>query len=287
MPGRHALTVDVEDWFHAENLRRFAPRERWSELESRIAANVDRLLELFLRTDVKATFFVLGRAVEHHPSVVQRIVAGNHELACHGWSHELVYRQTPEEFREETRRSKAMLEDMGGVAVRGYRASTFSVTEDSLWALDILAEEGFLYDSSIAPLRHDRYGIPDEHRDPHVRELPCGRSMIEFPVSMMRVMGLTFPLGGGFFRLFPLSSASRALHRYEQRGSPAMIYVHPWELDPDQPRATGLKFTHRVRHYARLKTTESKLERLLTRHSWCPMEQTLKDLLQASAAPRP
>ena len=284
MAGRHALTVDVEDWFHAENLRRFAPRERWSELESRIAANVDRLLELFERSGVKATFFVLGCAVEHHPSVVERIVEGGHELACHGWSHELVYRQTPEEFREETRRAKGMLQDVGGVAVTGYRASNFSITEKSLWALDILAEEGFLYDSSIAPLQQDRYGIPHEKREPHMRDLKDGQRIVEFPVSIMRVMGRTFPLGGGFFRLFPLSWTSRALNRYDQRGSSAMIYVHPWEIDPGQPRATGLKLTHRMRHYVRLKAMEPKLERLLAGHAWCTMEQALEDLSQASAA---
>ena len=184
---------------------------------------------------------------------------------------------------ENVKTTLGMLQDMGGVGVTGYRASNFSITKKSLWALDILAEEGFLYDSSIAPLRHDRYGIPDERRAPHVRELKGGQRIVEFPVSLMRILGWTFPLGGGFFRLFPLPWTSRALNRYDRRGSSAMIYVHPWEVDPDQPRATGVKLTHRIRHYARLKTTEPKLERLLARHSWCPMELALEDLLQAAA----
>jgi polysaccharide deacetylase family protein (PEP-CTERM system associated) len=215
---------------------------------------------------------------------VKRIVQAGHEIGCHGWSHELVYRQTREQFRKETRRAKGMLEDVGGAPVLGYRASTFSITQASLWALDILAEEGFAYDSSIAPLRHDRYGIPDERREPHVRDLAAGRQIVEFPVSTMRVLGLTFPLGGGFFRLFPLSSTSRALRRYERAGSSAMIYLHPWELDPDQPRAKGLRFTHRVRHYARLKSTEGKLIRLLERHSWGTMEAALAGLIATATA---
>ena len=177
-----------------------------------------------------------------------------------------------------------MLEDVGGVAVRGYRASTFSIVEASLWALDILAEEGFAYDSSIAPLRHDRYGIPNAPRAPHVRELKGDRRIIEFPVSTMRLLGWRFPLGGGFFRLFPLSVTSAALRRYEQQGTGAMLYLHPWEIDPDQPRATGLRFTHRWRHYARLGAMEGKLRALLERHSWSPMDAVLKDLPAAAPA---
>jgi polysaccharide deacetylase family protein (PEP-CTERM system associated) len=160
-----------------------------------------------------------------------------------------------------------MLEDLGGVAVRGYRASTFSITQRSLWALEILCEEGFAYDSSIAPLRHDRYGIPDAPREPHER---CG--IFEFPVSVMRALGLEFPLGGGFFRLFPLRWTSRSLRAYEARGQAAMLYLNPWELDPGQPRVKGLKLTNRLRHYARLGATAGKLEKLLQRHSWGRMD---------------
>ncbi|MHC4956753.1 MAG: XrtA system polysaccharide deacetylase [Planctomycetota bacterium] len=272
---RHALTVDVEDWFHVENLRGPVPPDQWDSMESRLERNMDTLLALLDRHGVKATFFVLGRAVEHRPGIVRSIVAGGHELACHGWSHDLIYRQTPELFAEETRRSKQMLEAQGGVEVVGYRASTFSIVERSLWALDILAREGFSYDSSIAPLRHDRYGIPSAPVDPHVRELEGGASIHEIPVCTMGVMGRRFPLGGGFFRLFPLSWTSRALREYEARGQGGMIYVHPWEIDPDQPRVKGLKLTNKLRHYARLGSTLPKLERLLAEHAWGPLRERL------------
>ncbi|MHC4492486.1 MAG: polysaccharide deacetylase family protein, partial [Planctomycetota bacterium] len=184
---RHALTVDVEDWYHVENLRRAVPSERWSGMDARLDGNVDRLLALFSEHGVRATFFILGAAAERHPRVVRRIAEAGHEVASHGWSHDLIYRQDRETFREETRRSKALLEDLAGAAVEGYRASTFSITERSLWALDILAAEGFSYDSSIAPLRHDRYGIPGAPVEPHLRKLESGRTLAEFPVSFFSV----------------------------------------------------------------------------------------------------
>lgn len=279
----HALTVDVEDWYHVENMTPVAPPERWDGLEPRLPANMARLLDLFDRHEVKSTCFVLGKAAERHGDVVREIVRRGHELACHGWSHELIYRQTPAVFREETRRAKAFLEDVGGVAVRGYRASTFSITERSLWALDILAEEGFTYDSSIAPVRHDRYGIPGSARDPHVKELDGGRRLAEFPVSTMRVWGREFPLGGGFFRLFPLRWTDRAVGRHAAAGRSAALYLHPWEIDPGQPRVGGLSFINRFRHYARLAATEGKLDKLLARHVWGPMGDVLARRLPENA----
>lgn len=274
---RHALTIDVEDWYHVENLKPVAPPATWGELEGRMPGSTGRLLDLFDARGVKATFFVLGRAAERHPEVVKAIVARGHELACHGWSHELITRQEPAVFREETRRAKAFLEDLGGVPVRGYRASTFSVTRKTLWALEILAEEGFAYDSSIAPLRHDRYGIPDERTEPHRRTLPSGRAIVEFPVSVMRVLGLRMPLGGGFFRLFPGLFAARSLRAHAARGAPATFYLHPWEVDPDQPRMRGLPWLHRFRHYARLGATRGKLDRLLARNPFGTMASSLAD----------
>jgi len=279
----HALTVDVEDWFHVENLRPVIAPSEWPAQESRLERNMARLLDLFDRCGAKCTFFVLGQAVQAYPGVVKEIVARGHELACHGWSHELIYRQAPDQFRAETRQAKAMLEDLGGCQVRGYRASTFSITERSLWALEILAEEGFTYDSSIAPLHHDRYGIPNERKEPHVRELENGKSILEFPVSILHAMGLDFPLGGGFFRLFPLSWTSKSLRRYEARNQPAMLYLHPWEIDPDQPRVRGLKWTNRLRHYARLGSTAPKLRRLLETHAWSTMADALGDLVEPVA----
>jgi polysaccharide deacetylase family protein (PEP-CTERM system associated) len=284
---RYALTVDVEDWYQVENLRPVVDPARWSELPSRLPASVDRLLRLFEERGVRATFFVLGRAAEREPGVVRRIAAGGHEVACHGWSHELVYRQTADSFRAEARRAKAFLEDLAGAPVEGYRASTFSITSRSLWALDVLAEEGFTYDSSIAPLRHDRYGIPDAPRHPHVRHLAGGRSLVEFPVSVLPVLGWPFPLGGGFFRLFPLAWTLRALDRSARDGRPAMLYLHPWEVDPEQPRLRGLGPLRAFRHYARLSGTLPKLDRLLRARPFAQMREVLAEQLEktGSAAP--
>jgi len=272
---RHVLTVDVEDWYHVENLRRAIPPERWSAMEARLDGNVDRLLALFSERGARATFFVLGKAAERHPGVVRRIAEAGHEVGSHGWSHDLIYRQDRETFREETRRSKALLEDLAGAAVDGYRASTFSITERSLWALDILAEEGFRYDSSIAPLRHDRYGIPGAPARPHLRELSGGRTLAEFPVSFFSVLGWRFPLGGGFFRLFPLRFVVKGLAQYAARGVAGGIYVHPWEIDPDQPRVDGLALLPRFRHYVGLSRTHAKLERLLRAAEFTTMRDAL------------
>ena len=281
---KHALTVDVEDWYQVENLRRAVPPERWSEQTARLDGNVDRLLALFQERDVKATFFVLGAAAERHPDVVRKIAAAGHEVASHGWSHDLIYRQEKETFREETRRSKALLEDLAQTPVEGYRASTFSITERSLWALDILAEEGFQYDSSIAPLRHDRYGIPGAPLEPHRRELEGGRTLVEFPVSFFSKLGCRFPLGGGFFRLFPLRWIVKGFEQYAARGMPAGLYLHPWEIDPDQPRVEGLGLLPRFRHYVGLSRTHAKLDRLLKEVSFTTMRDALATALPETVA---
>ena len=284
MRPAHALTVDVEDWYHVENYRSVVPPETWDDREPRLDRNVDRLLGIFEGAGVKATFFVLGVAAERHPEAVRRIARAGHEIASHGWSHDLVYRQSPALFREETRRSKALLEDLLGARVAGYRASTFSVTERSLWALDVIAEEGFSYDSSIAPLRHDRYGIPDAPPDPHVRTVAGGRTLVEFPVSSFRFLGMRLPLGGGFFRLFPLGAVLRGLARYEARGVGGGIYLHPWEIDPGQPRPRGGSFLGRWRHSVGLARTESRLRRLLERASFAPMGEILARAFPAEMA---
>jgi polysaccharide deacetylase family protein (PEP-CTERM system associated) len=272
MSIRHALTVDVECWYHAENLRPVAPPEAWDRLETRVARNVDLLLDLFDRRAVKATFFVLGDAARREPGVVRAIAARGHEVACHGWSHELVYRQTPEVFRNETRRAKAFLEDLAGAPVAGYRASTFSIVERSLWALDILAEEGFRYDSSIAPVRHDRYGIPSSPRAPHLRPLRNGGTIAEFPVSCGSLLGWRIPVGGGFFRLLPVGWTRRAL---ASRAEPGTLYLHPWEFDPDQPRPGGLPALRRFRHYVGLGRSLSKLDALLRTLPFATMAEVL------------
>lgn len=269
---RHALTIDVECWYHAENLRPVAPVADWDRLETRVARNVDLLLDLFARRGVKATFFVLGDAAQREPGVVRAIAAQGHEVACHGWSHELIYRQTPEVFRAETRRAKAFLEDLAGAPVAGYRASTFSIVERSLWALDVLAEEGFLYDSSIAPVRHDRYGIPSCPRAPHPRPVRNGGSITEFPVSCGSLLGWRLPVGGGFFRLLPLGWTRRAL---ASMASPGTIYLHPWEFDPGQPRPAGLPALNRFRHYVGVGKALGKLDALLQALPFGTMSEAL------------
>jgi polysaccharide deacetylase family protein (PEP-CTERM system associated) len=269
---RHALTIDVECWYHAENLRPVAPPADWDRLETRIARSTDQLLDLFDRRGVKATFFVLGDAARREPEVVRSIAACGHEVACHGWSHELVYRQAPEVFRDETRRAKAFLEDLSGAAVTGYRASTFSIVDRSLWALDILAEEGFLYDSSIAPVRHDRYGIPSSPRAPHLRPLRNGTTITEFPVSCGSLLGWRLPVGGGFFRLLPLGWTRKAL---ASSRTPGTIYLHPWEFDAGQPRPSGLPALNRFRHYVGVGKSLGKLDGLLQALPFAPMSDVL------------
>jgi len=278
---RHALTIDVECWYHAENMRPIAPPSAWAGMPSHLATNVARVLDVLDRHGVRGTFFVLGSAAEREPDVVRAIAARGHEIACHGWSHELVYRQAPEVFRNETRRARRFLQDLSGQRVDGYRASTFSITERSLWALDILDEEGFRYDSSIAPLRHDRYGIADAPAAPHVRG-----ALAEFPVSFGRLLGKRVPVGGGFFRLLPLRWTRRALAGYAARGLPGMLYLHPWEFDPAPPVATGrLPRLNRFRHYARLATTLPKLDRLLADTAFTTMAAAL-DQSVPEEAPR-
>ena len=272
---RHALTVDVEDWYHVENFRHVVQPNTWPAMEARLERNVDRMLELFAGHDARATFFVLGAAAERHPDVVKTIAAAGHEVASHGWSHDLIYRQEKDVFREETRRSKALLEDLSGARVDGYRASTFSITERSLWALDVIAEEGFRYDSSIAPLRHDRYGIPDAPELPHERSLEGGGVLVEFPVSYFRCLGGKLPLGGGFFRLFPLRFILKGFARYAAQGASGGIYLHPWEIDPDQPRVDGLGVLPRFRHYVGLSRAHGKLSRLLEEVSFTSMREIL------------
>jgi len=272
---RHALTIDVEDWYQVENLRGVIDPSTWPQREARLDANVDRLLETFREHSVRATFFVLGAAAERHPHAVRRIAAAGHEVGCHGWSHDLITRQDEATFRAETRRSKALLEDLAQVPVRGYRASTFSIVERTLWALDVLADEGFEWDSSIAPVRHDRYGIPDCPPEPHVRRLADGRRITEFPVSFGRWFGLRVPIGGGYFRLLPARWTIAALSSCGERGLPGSIYLHPWEFDPGQPRVDGLGWLPRFRHTVGLARSGGKLRRLLGAHAFAPMGEIL------------
>ncbi|WP_349343048.1 XrtA system polysaccharide deacetylase [Marinobacter sp. MMG032] len=261
----HAMSVDVEDYFHVAALSSVIRPEQWNSLPSRVEQNTERLLELFAEHDVRATFFVLGWVAERFPDLITKLSAQGHEIASHGYSHQLVYNQTPETFRKETYRSKHLLEDITGKAVQGYRAASYSITRESLWALDILSEAGFTWDSSIFPIRHDRYGIPDSPSAPYSIETHNGNIIREFPLSTAHVAGMSIPAaGGGYFRQFPYP-VFRYLFRnasgFGQR--PQMFYLHPWEIDPDQPRYKNASWFSRFRHYTNLDRCYGRLERLL------------------------
>ena len=259
----NAMTIDVEDYFHVSVFDGVVPRASWQQLETRVARNTERLLDLFEERNLRATFFVLGWVAERVPDVVRRIARGGHEIASHGYAHRLIYDQTPQAFREDVRRAKRLLEDVGGVPVHGFRAPSYSVTPRSLWALDILIDEGYGYDASIFPIRHDRYGIPLSPRHPFVIERR-GRTIVEAPASTVTIGPLNLPIGGGgYFRILPYAWTRWGIarvNRLEHR--PAIFYLHPWEIDPDQP-ALHTSWLGRFRHYRNLDATEDRLKRLL------------------------
>ena len=275
-PVVNAMTIDVEDYFHVSVFDGIVPRARWETLESRVCANTDRLLEIFAEYEVTATFFVLGWVAERYPSVVQRITAEGHEVASHGYGHRLVYDQTPRAFREDVRRAKHLLESISGAPVHGYRAPSYSVTPQSLWALDILIEEGYGYDSSIFPIRHDRYGIPLSPRHPYVLRRPQG-TLIEAPGSTTAFGPLNLPIaGGGYFRILPYAWTRWGISRLNrEEARPAIFYLHPWEIDPGQPQLRT-SVLGRFRHYHNLGTTERRLRRLLGDFQFGPMSRVLR-----------
>jgi len=260
----NAMSIDVEDYFHVSVFDGIVPRSQWETMESRVVRNTERLLDIFDEFEVHSTFFILAWVGERHPQLVQTIAKRGHEIASHGYAHRLVYDQTRAAFRDDVRRAKAILEDACGRRVSGYRAPSYSITPRSLWALDILVEEGYAYDSSIFPIRHDRYGIPVSDRRPY-RIDRAGSSIIEVPASTTRLGPLNFPVaGGGYFRILPYwwtRWGVRRVNDSEQR--PAVFYLHPWEIDPLQPRLQAGRLS-RFRHYRNLESTEARLRRLLT-----------------------
>jgi len=265
MAVQNAMTCDLEDYFQVANLEGVVGRGQWASMPSRLAASTDRVLGLFAEAGIRATFFVLGWNAEREPEVVRRVAAAGHEIASHGYAHRPIFEQSPDEFRADVRRAKALLEDLVGEPVLGYRAPTFSITERSRWAIDVLAEEGYRYDSSIFPIRHDRYGIPTAPRFLHTVAGANGRTLTEFPPTTFRLLGCNLPVaGGGYLRLFPVLFIAAALRRVSRQGHPVIVYFHPWELDPEQPRLAvrGLK---RFRHYVHLGRTAAKLRYLLRR----------------------
>ena len=260
----NALTVDVEDYFHVAALAPNIHRDTWTSRESRVVGNTQKLLAIFEEFDVRGTFFVLGWVAEQHPQLVRDIAAHGHEIACHGYSHRLVYEQSPQEFYQETHRAKNLLQEITGSAVLGYRAASYSIVRESLWALDILVELGFVYDSSIFPVRHDRYGIHDAERAPHRMATPTGKYIVEWPLATARILGFRLPVaGGGYFRLFPYGLSRWGLASINRRElRPFVFYLHPWEIDPAQPRVSA-SWLSRFRHYTNLGKCEERLRRLL------------------------
>ncbi len=272
----NALTFDVEEYFHAEAFATVIRPEDWPTLESRVVSSTERLLDLLERASVTATFFVLGWVAERNPGLVRSIGAAGHEVACHGYGHQMITRLSRAEFADDIRRGKAAVEDAAGVAVVGYRAPTFSVVRETLWSLELLVEAGFRYDSSIFPIRHDRYGIPDAPRFPHRLAVGAGAGLGEFPLSTVGGRSWRLPVaGGGYFRLLPYPVTRRAVrHLNEREGQPAIVYLHPWELDPGQPRLPVGRLT-RLRHSVNTTTTESKLRRLLEDFRFAPVREVL------------
>ena len=266
---RNALTVDVEDYFHVSAFSDSIDRSDWGNHTLRVERNTHRLLDLFDEQGIKATFFVLGWVADRVAGLIGEIASRGHEVACHGYSHQLVYKQTPDVFREETLRSKSLLEDIIQTPVRGYRAASYSITNRSLWALDILADAGFEYDSSIFPVHHDRYGIPDAPKYPYQLTTPNGQTLVEFPLSTARFLGYRLPMaGGGYFRLYPYGLTRSGLRQINNRDSkPFIFYLHPWEIDADQPRIDASWFS-RFRHYNNLDKCESRLRRLMSDFSF-------------------
>jgi polysaccharide deacetylase family protein (PEP-CTERM system associated) len=266
----NALTVDFEDWYQGLEI----PHTEWEGYEDRIVAVGERLLRLFDEAGARATFFILGYVAEKQPGIVKEIAAAGHEIATHGYSHSFIYRQTPQLFREELTRAVKRLEDLTGQKVLGHRAPFFSITKESLWALDILAELGIRYDSSIFPVLNYRYGIEDAPRWPYPIEA-AEQSLMEFPVSTCRILGRNIPVAGGaYFRIYPYALSRAALRSINRAGHPFAFYIHPWEIDPDHPRI-ALPRRIALTHYFNLRATETRLRRLLNDFSFEPMGEVL------------
>ena len=280
----NAVTVDVEEYFHPTEVQTAIDQSGWAALPSRIERQLDQTLELLAARRTKATFFVLGWVAERHPRAIREIVAAGHEIGCHSYWHQLVYSLTPQQFRSDTRRAVAAIEDAGGVTPRVYRAPSYSIVQKSMWALEILVEEGFVSDSSIYPITHDRYGIPGSPRHPHVIETPAG-PIREFPIATVRLSkDRVAPIGGGgYLRLLPYRYTSAGIRRLNRdENQPACIYFHPWEIDPDQPRlASGL--IARLRTYTGVKGMARKLDRLLTEFQFSTLSQVYGEVGRSPA----
>jgi polysaccharide deacetylase family protein (PEP-CTERM system associated) len=273
----NAITVDVEDYYQVSAFNKQVTKADWDGFESRVYDNTHRILKIFDNNNIKGTFFVLGWIAERNRKLISEISELGHEVACHGYSHDLVYNQTPEKFLEETKQSKAILEDIIGKQIKGYRAASYSITAKSLWALDILAECGFLYDSSIFPIVHDRYGIPRAKTRPHLLKTDKGNELVEFPLSTVGIAKRRVPVsGGGYFRLFPYWLSKAGLNRVNQNDQmPFIFYMHPWEIDEGQPKIKSSRFSE-FRHYNNIDKFEARLLKLISDFEFT----TVLDVLQ-------
>jgi polysaccharide deacetylase family protein (PEP-CTERM system associated) len=282
----NALTIDVEEHFQVHAFTSVIRQAEWESHSSRVVPNTRRILQLLAALDVKATFFILGWVADRHPTLVQEIAAGGHEIGTHGYWHKLIYEQKPAEFAADLRESiTAIQRACAGVTIMGYRAPAFSITTESLWALDLLRDENLRYDSSIFPIGfHDRYGIPGAERFSY--RLPNG--LWELPVSTLRMGRQNIPVaGGGYFRLYPLRVTRFAIRRLNQQQRPAVVYLHPWEFDPEQPRINGAPMLSRFRHYINLAQTYNRLNQLLRDFTFAPMQEVFAQQLDGSAVEPP
>jgi polysaccharide deacetylase family protein (PEP-CTERM system associated) len=281
----NALTVDVEDYFQVQAFADVVSRDDWETLPRRVEGNTNKLLDIFAEAGVQATFFTLGWVAERHPRLIRRIVSEGHELASHGYNHRRADTQTRREFHDDVAKAKAILEDTGGTGVRGYRAATFSIGPSNWWAFEVLAETGHDYSSSIYPIAHDLYGMPECSRTAF-REQHSG--MMEIPLTTVRLFGRNFPCsGGGYFRLLPYGLTTRAMRRVNRvDGLPCIFYMHPWEIDPGQPRQHQASLKSRLRHYTNLGATEGRLRRLLREFRWGRMDEAFADAMPVPALPR-
>lgn len=279
----HHFTIDVEEYFQVSALERVVARDEWDSYPSRVVSSTRVLAELMAAHEVRGTMFVLGHVAERHPDLVKELAAAGHEIASHGYGHHRVATETAAHFRASVRRTKALLEDQTGRPVFGFRAPSFSIVPGCEWALDILVEEGYRYDSSLFPIQRNGYGFPGSSRDPHQLNRPAG-PLLEVPPATVRLAGQNLPAGGGaYFRLLPYALVKSAFRQAEQRGVPATFYIHPWEVDPEQPRLAVDRLT-RIRHYGGLGRTAGRLRRLLSSYRFRPIAETLGLEPQSCAA---
>jgi polysaccharide deacetylase family protein (PEP-CTERM system associated) len=278
---QHCLSFDVEEHFQVSAFDSPTRRRHWNQFKSRVEQNTEKILEVLEINGTKGTFFVLGWVAKRHPALVKTIAERGHEVASHGYAHQVITRQTPTGFRDDVRAAKMILENIIGAPVNGYRAPSFTITSKTKWALPILVEEGYRYDSSIFPVVHDRYGMPDAHPWPHRIQTDSG-PLWEMPPSTIQLGGMRIPIaGGGYFRLTPYWLLRACLRKVERGNHPLVMYLHPWELDPFQPRMRG-KFISHVRHYVNLNRTQRRLEKLLMDFSFGPFQ---RQILEMEASP--